>query len=258
MREAVSDILIDRARDTEGIGKTVLLSLGAHVLLIVLLVVMPAQWRRSETPPAHTMTISLGGTPGPRQGMTPMAGRAVQKVAPLPPKTAPVVPPAARKPEVVEPLPNAKPARKTPEKVEKPSKPAPMQKPTVGPEIKSGAAHAETQGQAIPFGGLATGGSGAGGYLDVKDFCCPEYLTTMVGLIQRHWQSQQNQNGQVVVKFTIQRDGTLTGVQVEKPSSYFLNMAAQRAVIETHQLPPLPTQFPEDHLTVHLIFQYQR
>jgi TonB family protein len=61
------------------------------------------------------------------------------------------------------------------------------------------------------------------------------------------------------VKFTITRDGTLRDVELEKPSGYFaLDREAQRAVLVTKRLPPLPLQFNQDHLTVHLVFEYQR
>jgi TonB family protein len=103
------------------------------------------------------------------------------------------------------------------------------------------------------------GGSGAGGYLDVGNFCCPEYLQTMLQLIQKNWNGQQSVSGQSQMKFTIRRDGTLTQIELERPSGYFaLDREAQRAVLVTRRLPPLPRQFPEDHLTVHLIFRYQR
>jgi TonB family protein len=125
--------------------------------------------------------------------------------------------------------------------------------------VKAGSAKVETHGAAIPFGGLATGGGGAGAaYTDFADFCCPEYLTTMVQLIQKNWQQNQGQDGTVKVKFTIQRDGTLAGIEVEQQSAQFLNLAAQRAVLATKQLPSLPAAFTGDRLTVHLIFQFKR
>jgi TonB family protein len=117
---------------------------------------------------------------------------------------------------------------------------------------------AETGAKGVGFG-LTTGGGGVGGQLEVGDFCCPEYLTTMLQLIQRNWNSQQQVAGTAVVKFTVQRDGRLTDVQVTKPSGYFaLDQTAQRALLMTRQLPPLPSQFTESQLTVHLIFQYER
>jgi len=63
--------------------------------------------------------------------------------------------------------------------------------------------------------------------------------------------------GQVVVRFTIQRDGSLTDVLVERTGDPTLNIAAQRAVVLTRNCPPLPDAFPNPTLTVHLNFQYQ-
>lgn len=257
MQEAATQVLIDRSREADGIAATVVLSLAAHAAIIAAIVMMPASWRshRAETP--RTIMISLGGAPGPRQGMTPMSTRPVQEVAAAP-KNAPLVPPAAKAPEMVEPLKTAKPQPKAADKVEKPLK-QPASKPVTGPEIKSGAARIETGGQATPFGGLATGGGGAGAaYTDLQNFCCPEYLAAMTQIIKRNWQQHQTLDGTVVMKFTIQRDGTIVDVGVEKPNAMFLNMASQRAITDTKRLPPLPAAFTEDHLTIHLVFQYKR
>jgi TonB family protein len=257
MQEASTQVLIDRSREAEGLGATVLLSLFAHATIIAALVVMPASWRAGRNEPSHTMMISLGGAPGPRQGLTPMATRPIQEVAATP-KGAPITPPAAKAPEMVEPLKNARPQPKAAEKVEKPAR-QPASKPVTGPEIRSGAARVETGGQATPFGGLGTGGGGAGAaYTDFQNFCCPDYLITMTQIIQRNWQQHQNLDGTVVVKFTIHRDGSIDNVEVEKPNAMFLNMASQRAIADTKRLPPLPAAFTEDHLTVHLVFQYKR
>lgn len=259
MREAVSDILIDRARYDDRIGRMISVSLAAHVLLLVVLVLLPHEWKRPNQNVA-IMTITLGGTPGPRTGgMTPIGGRAVQAVAPPQAKPVPATPPAAKPPEMV--MPQEKPsARTTPApKVSKPADETKARKPAFGTEIQEGSARVETGGKGNNFGLTTGGGSGAGGYLDVGNFCCPEYLQTMLQLIQANWNGNQSVSGQSQVKFTIMRDGTLTDIELEKPSGYFaLDRESQRAVLVTKRLPPLPRPFTEDHLTVHLVFQYQR
>jgi TonB family protein len=107
--------------------------------------------------------------------------------------------------------------------------------------------------------GLTSGGGGTGGYLDVGSLCCPDYLITMRRLIQSNWNARQGAEGSVVVMFVIQRDGRLTNVEVEVPSGMpALDLTAQRALLMTRQLPPLPAQFPDNTLTVHLRFNYQR
>ena len=129
--------------------------------------------------------------------------------------------------------------------------------PTRGAETREGSAIAETGGRGTGFG-LSTGGGGTGGYLDVADFCCPEYLGTMLQLLQRNWASRQEVSGATMMKFTIQRDGRITDIALETSSGYAaLDLSSQRALLLTRQLPPLPRPFGEDHLTVHLNFQYQ-
>jgi TonB family protein len=259
MHEAVSDVLIERARYDDRIGKLLSVSLAAHVVLIVVLAVLPAEWKHPDQNVA-IMTITLGGTPGPRTGgMTPIGGRAVQEVAPPQARPQPATPPAAKPPEMV--MPQEKPsARNTPApKVTKPAPEARARRPAFGTEIQEGSARVETGGKGNNFGLTTGGGSGAGGYLDVGNFCCPEYLQTMLQLIQANWNGNQSVSGQSQVKFTILRDGTLTDIELEKPSGFFaLDREAQRAVLVTKRLPPLPRPFTEDHLTVHLVFQYER
>jgi TonB family protein len=151
------------------------------------------------------------------------------------------------------------------ERIRKPEPPRPPTTPATRGRTPSapaepaqpGSAVAETGARGMGFG-LTTGGGGAGGYLDVGDFCCPEYLTTMIQLVQRNWNSKQRIGAQNMVKFTILRDGSLSGVELEQSSGYAaLDLASQRALIVTRQLPPLPSAFPNDHLTVHLRFEYQ-
>jgi TonB family protein len=63
----------------------------------------------------------------------------------------------------------------------------------------------------------------------------------------------------VQMKFTIRRDGTIQDVRVEKASNIpLLDVESQRAILKTAAVPPLPREFTENTLTVHLIFDYQR
>lgn len=262
MREAVSDILIDRAREAEGMSRMLAVSMTAHVTLLAIVMLMPAEWRSSsQRVEPQLITISLGGTSGPDStGMTSISERPVQTVAPPEAKPVPDARPAPKAPEMIEPERVAKPAPKPVKPVEKPAEKSPARKPTSGEEIKAGEARVKTGGAVIPFGGLSTGGGGTGGmHLDVQNFCCPDYLQTMVQRIRQVWNPNQGAAGEVWVKFTIRRDGMLTLVEVEKPSGQaMLDLESRRAVLLTRQLPPLPQEFPEPHLTVHLAFTYRR
>jgi len=249
--DAVSPILVERAREPQGLRNMWILSLVVHGVATVLLLMMPTPSLEDDSL-KNVMTISLGGAPGVRTGgMTNMSARTAE-ASPAPEK-APPAPPAAKVPEMV--LPTKKePLKPTPSKgTEARVKPVPK-----ALEATQGDARIETSARGAGFG-LSTGGSGATGYLDVANFCCPEYLSTMIQLIQRNWNGKQNVPGITRIKYTIQRDGRLTDVQLEQSSGYFaLDQAAQRALLSTRQLPPLPAQFPETTLTVHLNFSYER
>jgi TonB family protein len=210
-----------------------------------------------DAAPREVMQISLGGAPGPRAGgMTPMAGRTTE-AAPATARPTPPAPPPPKAPEMALPR-NEKrvtPPRETPKQAPDDARGRVVQK---APEASQGDAVADTGAKGVGFG-LTTGGGGTGGYLDVANFCCPEYLGTMIQLIQRNWNSRQQVQGETLMKYVIQRDGRLTDIEVERSSGYFaLDQNSQRALLLTRQLPPLPPQFTEATLTVHLIFRYER
>jgi TonB family protein len=259
VREPADEVLLERRHETDGIGRMFTLSVGAHVALVGALAVLPTDWGGAVEDQMVVMTISLGGAPGAQSGgMTPMGGRPVQQVQPVDEaKPEPIRAPAAETPEMT--VPTEAPRRApTPPPVTRSVPEARGQTPTRGPEARAGSAVAETGAQGTGFG-LSTGGGGTGGYLDVANFCCPEYLGTMLQLLQRNWNSRQEVGGEVMIKFTIQRDGRLTDVVLERSSGFAaLDLSAQRTLLLTRQLPPLPTVFDQDHLTVHLNFQYQR
>jgi TonB family protein len=260
MIEAVSDVITARSRPPEGLNRMIALSVVAHVVVLGVLAFAPAP-DFSDDVPRTVMTISLGGAPGPRSGgMTPMGGRAVQAPAPAEPARPPraETPPAPKAPEMVLPRPDAR-SRPAPPRPSQAPPASASRTPSTGPEPREGSARAETGGRGQGFGLTTGGGGGTGAYLDVGDFCCPEYVETVLQRIRQNWDPKQNVTGQVLVKFTIQRDGTLSDVQVERPSGFVaLDMGAHRAVAATGRVPPLPAQFTNPTLTVHLRFDYQR
>jgi TonB family protein len=80
----------------------------------------------------------------------------------------------------------------------------------------------------------------------------------MLERIRSGWTQEAEVAGTVVIKFTVERDGRITQTSVERTSGYeTLDLAARNAVAIT-QLPPLPQEFSNPTLTVHLNFQYRR
>jgi TonB family protein len=131
--------------------------------------------------------------------------------------------------------------------------------PTRGAQVTPGNSIAETGARGQGFGLSTGGGPGTGSSLEIiGDFCCPGYIATMVDRIRGAWNQNQGSRGVSFVKFTIQRDGRLTDSIVEKPSgSTPLDLAALRAVAVTKSLPPLPNEYPNPTLVVHLSFEYK-
>jgi TonB family protein len=256
----VTDILRDRMQEPSGFERMVTLSVLAHVVLAAGIFFAPGGWIGHRENLREVMTISLGGGgEGPLNGgFTTIGGRPVQAVTPPdePPKREAVRPPAAKAPEMTLPTKAAKSARGA--DVKQAPDEARGRTPTKGAQITQGSSIAETGARGQGFGLSTGGGPGAGSTLDVADFCCPEYVATMVERIRSVWVWRQGTTGSVLVKFTIQRDGRTTDYAVERSSgSPVLDLAAMRAVAQTRSLPPLPAQFPNPTLTVHLNFEYQ-
>jgi outer membrane biosynthesis protein TonB len=231
-------------------------SIAAHIVLFVFMIFMPASWRGAvDEGPRTVMTISLGGAPGPRNGgLTTMGGRTVQAPPPEPVKKAVETPPAPKTPEMALPTRNARVVKPQPREA---PKDATARTAATG-EPQEGSTRVNTGARGQGFGLTSGGGGGTGVTVDTANFCCPEFLSQMVTLIQRNWQSNQGVAGKIVMKFTITRAGTIENVQVEQPSGFLAHeLAAQRALLLT-RLPELPLQYPNSTLGVHMIFEYQR
>lgn len=260
----VTDVLRDRMHEPAGLQRMAAVSLLVHGAALALVIVAPGGWFSSPAAaPKTVMTITLGGGNGGPQngGLNAIGGRAVQAETPPDVKRPePVRPPAAKTPEMTVPVPGKTPAKAAPPTA---VKQAPDQArgrtPTRGPETREGSAVAETGARGQGFGLSTGGGAGSGSRLDVENFCCPDYLMVMIERIRANWNPQAEVAGETIIKFTIQRDGTITAPEREKSSGYTaLDINALRAVVGTQRLPPLPAAFPNPSLTVHLNFQYTR
>jgi TonB family protein len=231
-----------------------------HAAAVAAVLVAPrGMFERASEAPRQVMTISLGGAgEGPRTGgLSTMGGRPVQ-VPEETPKREAVRPPAAKTPEMT--LPTKAPARSSkaaPDVKQAPDE-ARGRTPTKGAQVAAGTAIAETGVRGQGFGLATGGGAGSGSRLDVADFCCPDYILIMLERIRSAWRQDQGATGLCIVKFTIQRDGRLTDVELEKSTgSSVLDLAALRAVLNTRTIPPLPSQYPNPMLPVHLNFEYR-
>lgn len=264
VKEATTQILLERAQVPVGLGRMYAISLGAHLVAILVVGLAPGGLLRGQADegPRTVMTISLGGPAGPGEGgRTPLSGRPVQEVLPLPESRRPQATrvPAEKPPEMTVPDPTARRRETRQPDIDQAPPEARGTTPSRGEQKQAGSALADTGVSGTGPGLSGGGGAGVGGLLDIPNFCCPEYLNRMLGLIRQRWDSKQQVTGDVIVKFTVQRSGEITDIEVERSSGQVvLDLSAQRALVFTRQLPPLPPEFPDSQLPVHLTFQYRR
>jgi outer membrane biosynthesis protein TonB len=133
----------------------------------------------------------------------------------------------------------------------------PVRAPITGPQIAPGSTAVDTgaRGQGA---GLTSSGGGLGGETDLKDFCCPAYLNDVLRAIDAGWRKNQPESGTTILKFEIRRDGSidLRNVVVERNSGIGLLDRMSRAALIDARLPPLPAEYTNSTLTIHLTFSY--
>lgn len=249
-------------------------SVTVHVALAAIVLFTPRSWWTKEPEPKQVMTISLGGSPGPSTtGRTSMGGRTVERQAPPPPRpettrptppapAAPTAAPPTRTPPRQPPTPRAAPAARPapPANTNKPQAAAPVapsRAPVTGPQVQQGSTRVDTnaRGQGV---GLAAGGGISGGETDLSNFCCPEYVSQMLALIDQRWNKNQQERGTTELRFTIARDGSIdpSTITIVKPSGYGTLDRISRGALQDVRLPRLPAAYPNQTLTVRLSFPY--
>ncbi len=261
MEAVVSDILQNRKREPGGLTKTAVISLAAHAAVIAVIAMIPSVMPRAAQPPRVMMNISLGGAPGPNSGgMQTIGGKPIHAAQPsTDPQIAKNTLPSLTPPKMALPDPKQKP--RTPPKPTAASSKDP--KGTAvgrGFETQLGTAKVDTGAKGQGFG-LSTGGArGDGGVkLGVEGFCCPEYVSDMRDRIIKNWNQNQGTSGLVTMKYIIQRNGQITDIEVGISSGNpVLDLAAQRALVNTRMLAPLPARFAGSRLPVELRFEYTR
>jgi TonB family protein len=91
-----------------------------------------------------------------------------------------------------------------------------------------------------------------------RGFTYSYYLNILLNKINKNWHNpfrDQNIILKTIVYFEVDKDGNIYSVRLEENSGNELyNETAMRAVIVTKSLPPLPDEFGDDYLKVHLEF----
>jgi TonB family protein len=262
MEALVSNILQSRKQEPGGLKKTAVISLAAHAAAIAVILMIPSVMPRAAQQPRVIINISLGGAPGPKTGgMQMIGGRAIQAAQPsADPQIAKNTMPAVTQTPPKMALPDPKQKPRTPPKPAVSSKDPKGTAVGKGFETQLGTAKVDTGAKGQGFG-LSTGGTGGDGgvRLGVSGFCCPEYVIDMRDRIIKNWNQNQRSSGIVIMRYIIQRNGQITDIEVGKSSGNpVLDLAAQRALINTRMLAPLPAGFSGQRLPVELEFEYIR
>lgn len=261
MSSTLTSAFAPSAAETERLKRAIRWSLVVHLTAVALVFVLPRSWFTSDPEKRNVMTISLGGSPGPRSsGTTSIGGRTIEQVAPPPKRPEPIRPaPPEQKPApaaVTKPTPAKPPPIQKPDATPKPVTPN-TRPPVTGQQIVQGNTAVETgaRGQGA---GLTFGGGGTGGETDLSNFCCPEYLQHLLSTIEGVWAKNQPERGTTTLKFTIRRSGAIDteNIVVEVPSGYGALDRAARAALFDARLLPLPAGYPNETLTIHLKFPY--
>lgn len=91
-----------------------------------------------------------------------------------------------------------------------------------------------------------------------SDFPYPYYITEVREILWDHWQKIMpiNSNLKCTVRFKIRHNGSFYDTKIEKSSgNRMFDQAAISAVESAKSFPPLPENFFEDYLTVHVEFK---
>lgn len=122
-----------------------------------------------------------------------------------------------------------------------------------------------TAGQAVvsPTIGM-TGGGGVGiGTNSPFGSQLGAYSELLRNQVARNWRTgdidPRIRAGQVVVTFTLRRNGSVTAVRITQQSNNTaLNYSAQRAILDAAPFPPIPPQFTKNEAEIEFVFELRR
>jgi len=224
-----------------------LVSVWFHLLMIVLVVVPTLHFgRRLLQPPVYQIrVVELPPDPAPPAPAPEPPRVEPEKQRPKPPVKPPAKPKITPpKPKAVTPLPPLKP---------KPEPPAPEPAP---PPVASPPPHPEAPPEALPSPSLMVQPK-----IDLPEFDCAAYCGALQDKLAGEWRPPAiSAQGpvQAVIVFTINRDGSVDNVSLEKGSgNFYFDQAALRAVLSAAPLPPLPRTLTGSTLRVHAPFTLQ-
>jgi len=260
--------------------KSVYFSLGAHALVLLLIVLSPHFPKSSRKEFIQYIPLNMvgpggdgsgggGGSRAARLGNTPVAKRETLKQLTTPQK-AKVEPTSAMR------YPADKPKEELKTKTEKKAAITKQAPPPAGARPEAGSPQGAPEGTGTQ-GGFGTGlrigtGNGGGGWGPggpgfgggLGNFPYTYYLNIITEKVSGNWFTSLVDPGvsgsfQTVVYFRIQRDGQIAELKIEQASGVTaLDLSAMRAVRASAPFPPLPRDYEDNYLIIHLMFEHSK
>jgi TonB family protein len=256
--------------------RAVYLSLSVHAAFLVFILVSPHLPKPARKGLIHYIPLNMvvaggGGGGGGRGGGggTPAAGKPAPPVKKETLRDLTTAKKAAQpeaKPTMRYPV--EKPAKEPKSKVEKKAaitKPeASAQAKTEPGETTEGTGSGSGMGTGLRIGGGEGPGGPGYGPGGLANFPFTYYLNIITDRVSSNWFSSLVDPGvsgsfQTIVYFRIEKNGQVTDVKVEQSSGLTpLDLSAVRAVKASAPFPPLPREYEDDYLGIHLIFEHAK
>ena len=257
-------------RDYQRFKRAVILSVVVHLMLFLLIILSPYFPKSSRQGMIHYVNVvSLpggggGGSPG---GGEKIAETAIPERETLRDLTTPQKLEEAPSTSMRHPVekPEKEPEPKTEKKavIQKPEKTSAST--GLKEEVKGSGA-----GSGVRFGFGSGSGPGAGfqspysSQIGLSTFPYTYYLQIIIDRVSGNWFTSlvdpgTKGNFQTTVYFRILRDGRISSLKIEESSGLrSLDLSALRAAQSSSPFPPLPKEYEEEYLGIHLIFEHSK
>jgi TonB family protein len=252
--------------------RAVYISISAHLAFFLFIVLSPHLPKPSRKGLIHYIPLNMviagggggggGGTGRPAAGKpAPPAKKETLRDLTTPQKVQPESKPAMR-------YPVEKPAKQPKTKVEKKAAITKPESSLQDKTAQSGTAEGTEGGTGMGTGLRIGGGEGPGGPGygpgGLANFPYTYYLNIITDRVSSNWFSSLVDPGlsgsfQTVIYFRIEKSGQLSDVKIEQSSGVTpLDLSAVRAVKASAPFPPLPREYEDAYLGIHLIFEHSK
>ncbi len=251
--------------------KYIILSLILHLSLFLLIILSPYFPKSSTKRMTHYVNLISfpqggGGSP---QGTAKTSNTAVPQRESLRDLTTPQKFESRTSSALRHPVQKPKREKKTPVKkkafIQKQEQTSPQQS---GPETSSSTGAGS--GVRLGIGGGPGTGSGGGfqsaysSQIGLANFPYTYYLQLIMDKVSNNWFTSLVEPGlrgkfQVTVYFKIYKSGHISDLKIEESSGLrSLDLSALRAIQTSAPFPPLPKEYEEEYLGIHLIFEHSK